>query len=185
MIFRVHLICTVINAIMRNVRLTYLLIFVLPIALLVTACPVNTSYPLGKKGDVKTDDRLIGTWFTTAEDVEANKIRISKGPEANTYTVSVVEQGSMFMAESTEFTGWLTQLNGKTFLVLQEMESGKPTESYYVYHIAIDAKKIVSSDITLKVGGTDAITSIDAYRQEVAASMKLDGFLAGDIVWTK
>lgn len=153
--------------------------------LLLTACPVSTTYPLGRKGEVKADQSLIGAWKTTAQDVEASAVTITKGKEANTYSVHVSEKGSMFMAESTEFTGWLAKIDDRTFLVLQEIIEGTATETYYMYHIRFDGDKLITNDITLKVGGTDAITSVDSYREEVKASMVQEGFLASEIVWTK
>jgi hypothetical protein len=165
---------------------------ILSIALIVSGlfilagCPVSSTYPLGKKGDVKLDTRLIGTFSNTAEDVEANKVVIKKGDETNTYTVYVSEKGSAFMADGPDFTGWLAKLDDQTFLVLQQVVDDVAQETYYVYHIEFDKSKgFKSSDISLKVNGTTAITSIEAYREEVTASMAMEGFLAGTIEWEK
>ena len=166
---------------------------ILSIALIVSGlfilagCPVSSTYPLGDKGEVKLDTHLLGTFMNEAEDVEANEVIISKGSEANTYNVHVESKGSMFMADGEDFTGWLAKLDDQTFFVLQQLIDGVATETYYVYHIQIDKNhsKFTTSDITLKVNGTDAITSIEAYREEVKASMTMEGFLAGTIEWTK
>ncbi|MDH4472241.1 MAG: hypothetical protein QE487_06515 [Fluviicola sp.] len=164
---------------------------ILSIALIVSGlfilagCPVSSTYPLGKKGDVKLDTRLIGTFSNTAEDVEANKVIIKKGSETNTYTVYVAEKGSSFMADGPDFTGWLAKLDDQTFLVLQQVIDDVEQETYYVYHIEMIKNGFTSSDISLKVNGTAAITSIEAYREEVKASMGMEGFLAGQIEWKK
>lgn len=42
-----------------------------------------------------------------------------------------------------------------------------------------------SFDISLKVNGVDAITSIQAYRDEVKASMEFDSFLGNQIDWVR
>ena len=152
---------------------------------LLTACPVASTYPLGNKGDVKLDTKLLGVWTNESVDTEATGVTISKGTEMNTYAVHVDEKGSMFMGDGEDFIGWLTLLNGKTFFVLQQVVDGEATESYYVYHIKLDKSTLTTNDITLKVNGTDAITSISTYQEEVIASMVMDDFLAGEIQWQK
>ncbi|MES2555006.1 MAG: hypothetical protein V4604_02595 [Bacteroidota bacterium] len=152
---------------------------------LLAGCPVSSTYPLGKKGDVKLDTRLIGTFSNTVGDVEADKVIVKKGTETNTYFVHVEEKGSAFMADGEDFTGWLTKLEDETFLVLQQLIDGEEQETYYVYHIGFNKSGFTSSDISLKVNGTAAITSIEAYREEVEASMGMDEFLASPIEWTK
>lgn len=152
---------------------------------LLTACPVATTYPLGNKGEVKLDTKLLGVWTNESEDTEATGVSITKGEEANTYNVHVDEKGSMFMADGEDFIGWLALLNGKTFFVLQQVVDGAATETYYVYHIKLDNSTLTTNDITLKVNGTDAVTSIASYQEEVIASMGMDDFLAGEIQWKK
>ncbi|ASS48904.1 MAG: hypothetical protein A3D31_05790 [Candidatus Fluviicola riflensis] len=164
---------------------------ILSIALIVSGlfilagCPVSSTYPLGKKGDVKLDTRLIGTFSNTVGDVEADKIIVTKGSEANTYNVHVEEKGSSFMADGEDFVGWLTKMDDQTFFVLQQLIDGEAEETYYVYHIEFNKSGFTSSDISLKVNGVDAITSIEAYREEVKASMGMEGFLASQIEWKK
>lgn len=148
-------------------------------------CPVSSKFPLGEKGKEPLNKELIGTWKNDSTGSEAVKVTISKGKEENTYSVHVDEKGEMFMAGSQDFNGWLTELDGKTFFVLQEVVESQATETYYVYHIAVDKNKLTTHDVTLKVKGTDAITSTPAYREEVSASMKKEDFLAGKIVWKK
>ncbi|MCC7453823.1 MAG: hypothetical protein IT222_06640 [Crocinitomix sp.] len=153
--------------------------------ILLTACPIGSSFPLGKKGEVKLNPELIGVWTTDATDVEATAVEFTKGTEANTYNFEVLEKGSMFMADGPSFIAWLTELNAKTFLVLQQVVDGVPIETYYVYCIQLEKKKMTSFDISLKVNGVDAITSIQAYRDEVKASMEFDDFLGNQIDWVR
>ena len=153
-------------------------------ALIFMGCPVSTSYPLGEKNSEKIDKRLIGTWKNDSTSNEAVKVTVKKTDEY-TYKVTVDEKGSMFMAESTDFIGWITTIEKEEFLVVQEEIEGVAKETYYVYHIKFENGKLITNDITLKVGGTDAITSIPTYRDEVKASMQKEGFLAGTIVWKK
>ena len=153
---------------------------------ILTACPVSSSFPLGEKGSVPLDPKLLGTWISEEdpEDIEAKQITISKGKEKNTYSVHVDEPGEAFMANSSDFTGWLVELKTAKFLVLQELVEGMPAETYYVYHITINGNSIVTNDITLGVNGTEAITSISAYQEEVLASMELEDFLGSEINWS-
>ncbi len=152
---------------------------------MLTACPVSSSYPLGEQGSVPLDPKLLGTWIAEEDpaEIEAGQITISKGTAKNTYDVHIDEPGEMFMANSQDFKGWLVELKSAKFLVLQEMVEGTPAETYYVYHITYNGESIVTNDITLGVNGTDAITSISAYQEEVLASMELEDFLGSEIHW--
>lgn len=161
------------------------LVLIVSCLFFLTACPVSTTYPLGNKGDVKLDTKLIGVWTNESVDTESTGVSITKGKETNTYNVHVDEKGSMFMADSEDFIGWLALLNGKTFFVLQQVVDGATTETYYVYHIKLENSTLTTNDITLKVNGTDAVTSIKSYQEEVIASIDMDDFLAGEIQWQK
>lgn len=154
-------------------------------ALFLMACPVSSKFPLGESGKEKIDKNLLGTWKNDSTGAEATKVVIEKTDDY-TYKVTVKEKGSMYMADGDSFKGWLTKIEDKTFFVLQELDTeGSPKDTYYVYCVSVDKNVLTTNDITLKVGGTDAITSTQAYRDEVSASMKQEGFLAGKIVWKK
>lgn len=169
---------------MKTTRL-FLLPVIAAFSFLFAGCPISTKYPLGASNAEKIDKLLVGTWTNDSTGVEATKVKIEKADEY-TYNVSVEEKGSMYMAESTTFKGWLTKLGDKTFMVLQETDNGVAQDTYYVYCLSgIGKNSLTTNDITLKVGGTDAVTSTQAYRDEVTASMTKDDFLAGTIVWKK
>jgi len=153
--------------------------------MLLTACPISTGYPLGKKGEIKLNQDLLGLWVSSTPDIEASAIQITKGAEINTYQFEVIEKGTMFMADGPSFTAWITEIDSYSFMVLQQLIDGNPTEVYYVYEYKVDKKRLTSHDITLKVNGVDAITSIDSYREEVKLSMAFDDFLANPIDWVK
>lgn len=153
-------------------------------AFLLMACPVSTSYPLGEKNSEKIDKALLGTWKNDSVNAEAQQVTLTQADDY-TYSLKVEKKGSMYMAETDDFQAWLTSIDNHRFLVLQEVGEGVAKETYYVYHIEFEGKKLRTNDITLKVNGTDAITSIPAYREEVKASMSKEGFLAGPIVWRK
>jgi hypothetical protein len=148
------------------------------------ACPVSSDYPLGEKNTEKIDPQLIGTWTNDSTTHEATKVTIKKIDDY-TYDLHVDETGESFMADYYTYHAWLTTLKGKRFMVLQAMNGETETDEYYVYNIDLNSNKLITHNITLKVNGTDAITSIEAYREEVSASMKMDDFLSGEIVWKK
>jgi len=152
--------------------------------LFLMACPVSSSYPLGEKGKEKIDKNMIGKWKTDKADHEAKKINVRMADDFS-YDVTVEEEGSSFMADTKEFKGWLTKLEGKTFFVLQEINEGKATETYYVYHITIGKDGFTTHDIGCLVDGTSAITSTEAYRNEVKASMSKENFLSSEAKWVK
>lgn len=165
-------------------RLLYL-ITTISLAFILAGCPVSSKFPLGKSHEYKIDKRLLGNWTCSSEDVEVNKISFMQKDEY-TYTVKVDERGGMYASDTDDFNGWITKLEGKEFLVLQEIINGEPVEQYFVYSLTkIENDQIQTNDISLKVNGTEAIISIEAYRAEVKASMNLEGFLANDLFWSK
>ena len=153
---------------------------------ILTACPVSSKLPLAEKEEALSfEKKYIGTWINKDTASEANKIVISKGTDKDTYRILVVEKGPMFMAEGDEFDAWITKLNNKRFVILQEIKDEVAYNTYYAYNIEFDNNSIITHDITLKVKGVDAITSVSSYQDEVSASMKLKGFLAGKLEWIK
>ena len=56
---------------------------------------------------------------------------------------------------------------------------------YYLYNYRIEGDNLKTCDVSLKVGGRDAITSTDAFRNEVKESLKIEDCLTGEIIWEK
>ncbi|MGG9970798.1 hypothetical protein ACQ33O_03295 [Ferruginibacter sp. SUN002] len=169
---------------MKSILLSSLLL--LSLGFLLTACPVATKFPLTEKEDLSTfDKRLIGEWVNSDSAAEAKKIRITKGETKKTYHIEVLEKGSMFMAESETFEAWITDLDDKKFIVLQEIKDGETDKSYYVYHLEITDDYLITHDVSLKVKGIDGIKSVSTYREEVSASMTFKDFLSEERKWTK
>ncbi len=164
-----------------------LIIYTSAFALLfiLAGCPVSSTYPLGKPGEVAMDKSLIGSWSTKNEDAEVRKFTLKSATKKNIYNVHVEETGEMFAADGEDFLGWFTKIEGSKFFVLQQIVDGSAKETYYVYHITCEKNKMITHDIALKVNGVDAITSINAYREEVKKSMKFEDFLGDEIVWMR
>ncbi len=157
------------------------------VSFVLSGCPVGSKYPLSLQTDaVAFDKNLVGIWENSAKDVEANKISIIKGSGKDTYILSVLSKGSSFMADHDDFRCWVTLLNGKKFFVMNELtDDFEATESYFVYAFSVTGNHLTTHDVSLKVKGIDAITSVTAYRDEVTASMKDPEFLLGEIEWKK
>jgi hypothetical protein len=156
---------------------------------LFAGCPLNSTYPLLPKEEALSYDKtLTGTWSNDKKEdaADARIVRIEKGNESNTYTIKVLETGELYSTETKEFKAWLGMLNNSKFLVLEETGDKASTKSpYLVYAIKTDGNKLITNDIALKVKGTDAITSVKAYQEEVVASMKYSDFLAEETAWKK
>lgn len=155
-----------------------------------TGCPVSSKYPLADKKDaLPFDDNLVGSWTNSNADKdkghEVGKMVIAKGSANNTYRIVVKEKRDMYAAETDVFEGWVIELNGMKFFVLQEVRKQKLYDEYYVYHVTFGKSMVSSNDISLKVKGIEAITSIEAYQEEVKASMKHPEFHSSKTIWYK
>ncbi len=168
---------------MKNSIQTLFLFSAISIIVLVsTGCPVGIPHPLGKPGTEKIDLRLIGTWTAQTDSVEVLKMEVSKSDDY-TYHIEVLEQGEMFAVESNDFKGWVTKLDGKNFFCAIETDPAE--EQYYHYHYSFEGATLVLYDISLLVGGMDAVTSTEAYREELSASLKLPDCLTGGWKYSK
>lgn len=147
-----------------------IILLLLPLTLLLTACPVGMDYSLGNLKE-NIDQNLIGTWEVETESKEIEKIQISKNNK-NSLRVKILERGEMYVLETDDLTAYQTVLEGKTFLILKP--DGE--EKFYHYQFEIVDGKIIFHDVSLIVKGVDAVTSIEAFRAEVAASMKMENY---------
>jgi hypothetical protein len=168
---------------MKNpVQSVFSLLAIFFIALLTTGCPVGISYPLGDPGTEKIDKDLLGVWVAAVDTAEMLKIEVGKKDDY-TYWVEVLEQSENYMMDGTSYDSWVTKLDGETFIY------SKPTdpeeEDYYLYHYQIEGKKLVLQDVGLLVGGVDAVTSTEAFREEVSASLKLPDCLSARFEYVK
>lgn len=163
---------------MKNLFAPLLLLATLLVA---TGCPVAVEYPLSKPGTEKIDPRLLGTWATDKEDNDIMLVKIEKYDDYS-YAIEVLETGSMYGVEDTNFRGWVTKVGGKNFIFAMPSIA----EEYYTYcYVIDDENQMRSYDVGLLVGGVDAVTSIEAYRKEVEASLKMEDCLSEETVWYK
>ena len=166
----------------KNMKKPLIPIVLLFTMFVITGCPVGVPYSLGKQGTEKINKDMLGTWTQTNADQEVMKMEIVKRNN-NSVQVNVIEKGSMYSIESDKFYGWFTEIDGKNFIYLQDINDA--TDDYYTYCYEFDGNTMKSYDISLKVGGVDAITSTEAYRAEVSASLKFEDALSSETIWTK
>jgi hypothetical protein len=145
---------------------------------------MDTSYPLEVQEKGSVDKKLIGTWTTDAADSDAKKVTITMN-EDKTYKVEVLAKGEYYAAETDIFKAWLTSLNKRKFIVLQEMYNGEGKQAYYVYDITIGDKTFTARTISVKGKGIDSLLSVKDYRDRVKSSMDSSDFLSTDMVWNK
>ncbi|HQU75633.1 MAG TPA: hypothetical protein PK742_03245 [Chitinophagales bacterium] len=160
----------------------HLLWAVLPLMALITGCPVGVDHPLGEPGKEKLDEQLIGTWVQPDTAMEATRIAIEK-IDKHSFKLTVLEEGGMFMEETDFFRGWCTKVDGYTFVYLQDLNN--PAGQYLTYCYRMDGDDLYTYDMTLAVGGIDAVTSTEAFRKEVSASLKLEGSLTSEVKWSR
>lgn len=159
------------------------ILLLLPVLLLIMGCPVSTSYPIAEPGSEKIDKQLIGIWLNTVSDSLSDVLKVSIARKTETsYKVLVLEKGTMYAVDTTLFEGYVTKLEGKTFFYLKP--EGKTSE-FYLYCYKFDDNVLKTYDVGLKEGGLDAVTSTEAFRKEVTASLRHTDCLSGEITWKK
>ncbi len=161
-------------------KFVHLSIFILVITSFY-GCPVGVDYPLGTTGTEKINKELLGTWVSDSKDAEVLKVKFEKNDD-NSYKVTVLERGEMYALETDNLTGWVTEVEGKTFFYFMPENENK----YYHYMVKeADKSKMVTCDVALLDGGVDAVTSTEALRKQVATSMKNPDYGLETISWTK
>lgn len=144
-------------------------------------CPIGIDYPLGTPGKEKINKDLIGIWESNDSEAEVLKVKFEKSDD-NSYKVTVLERGAMYGLETDFLTGWVTEIEGKTFLFFKPENE----EKYYHYMIKeMGNGTMVTCDVSLLDGGVDAVTSTEAFRKQVATSMKSAEYGVESITWSK
>lgn len=162
------------------------LFLLIPALFLLTACPIGLDYAPGKEGTEKVNSDLEGTWKYQGAgggaDAEVLSVTFKK-KDKYSFLVTVLEVGEMYSIETKEFIGYETKIEGLNILYF------KPTsgtdQKYYLYQYTLSKGEFTIADISLKVGGVDAVTSTDALRTEIAASMKHPEFYSSPKVYKK
>lgn len=147
--------------------------------LFLAGCPVGMDYPPDVPGSKPIDKKLLGNWKTNSE-AEFKRAEV-KQKDANTYEIEVFETSDMFSPSTTKFNAWVTTISGKNFIYCQaENES-----AFYTYCYTVKGKKLSIFDVGLLVNGKDGVTSIEAFREEIAASLPDPTCLSEEKVYKK
>lgn len=164
---------------MKLKKITTLLF--LPLVFLLIGCPVGLDFPAEIMGKNPIDTRLLGTWETDTKDIEITKVELSDNGN-NTYAIEILTRGEMYTLETDHLVGWITRIGDYDILVAQPDNEKK----YYHYTYSFDKNgNLVIADVSLKVGGVDAVTSTEALRAEILASSKLEGFVTEEKTYIK
>ena len=153
------------------------------ISILTTGCPIGIGYPLCEADKVeKLDTRLLGNWKSLSDSAEILEVKLTKKDDV-TFNVEVLEHSDNYLNDAFTYFSWTTKLDGRSFLFSQPAEG--ESSDYYLYHYAFEGKKLVLHDVGLLVGGVDAVTSTEAFRKEVSASLKDPDCLSARIEYAK
>ena len=147
---------------------TYLALFIF-ISMLCMGCPIGLQYPVAPINSEKTDKELLGTWVADSDSAEVQEVLFEEINDVM-YSIKVLRKSEDYMADAMEYLGWVTKLDGNHILYAQPYDV--PAEEYYHYHYALKGKSLVIHDMSLLVGGKDAVTSTEALRSELSASLK-------------
>ncbi len=158
------------------------LLALIPLMFILSGCPVGITYPLGFPGTEKIEKDLIGTWIQSDTALEVIKMKIEKLDDFS-YKLTVLERGTSYMEETDVFKGWCTAINKQQFVYFQTFDDAN--SEYYHYAYKFDGKKLITYDMSLLDGGTDAVTSTQTFREQVTTSMTKPEFLSSEIIWNK
>lgn len=149
--------------------------FLLSALMLMYGCPVGLDFPPDEPGSKIIDRALIGTWNCVSD--TCSDLKKVKVEEYNNFSfdITVLETGSDYMADSDFFEGYVTQIEGRKFIYAEEPVSGQ----YYIYCYEISGNKLTIFDVALLDGGIEAVTSTEALRNQIAASLGKPGCISG------
>jgi hypothetical protein len=136
-------------------------------------CPVSMDFPADYPGTQKIDKALIGTWTCVMDSCSDLQVVTVKKKTDYSYDIEVVEKGDSYFVDDLFFEGFVTRIDGKNFLYAK----GESTAGYFLYHYEVDGKSLSLFDVSLIEGGKDAVTSTEAFRAEISASLKKEGCL--------
>ncbi len=160
----------------------FIFLAIVTAAFFTTGCPVGIPHPLGNPGTEKIDAKLLGVWVAKADSAEMQKLEIGKKDDF-TYSVDVLETGENYMVDSEQFEAWITTIDGIDFIYARATDQDE--ELYFVYQYSVKGKKLAVQDVSLLIGGLDAVTDMETFRKEVSASLKMPDCLTSRLEYEK
>ncbi len=156
-------------------------LFVLPLACLLTACPTGLDFAPGKTNTYKINQSLTGTWSLAEGDGEFLRVAVEPNDEYS-HKVHVLEHGTTYALETDDFIMYETEIAGVKILYLEPDNEDK----YYLYQYKIDSDGgLILSDVPLLKKGVDGISSTETLRAEIESSSKDPDFLTDVRVYYK
>lgn len=159
---------------------TLLFLLMLPSIVLFWGCPVGIKYSPGNPGTEKIDEALLGVWEQTDTNKEIMRVRIAKKDNFS-YSISILERGSLYAMDGDDFEGWVTTIKGKKILFSRPLEE----QDFYMYEYSVKGKTLTTHDVALLDGGIDAVTSTESLRKQIETSLDMEGGLSEETVWKK
>jgi hypothetical protein len=144
-------------------------------------CPVGMNFPPDEPGTQKIDNALIGTWTCIMDSCSDLKVVKVEKKDDVSYSIEVQETGNDYLTDDKRFKGYVTKIDGKNFIYALGETSGE----YYTYYYEVSGKSLSLFDVSLLVGGKDAVTSIEAFRAEISASLKKEGCITERVDFKK
>jgi len=138
-------------------------------------CPVDMDFPPDDAGSKPMDEALLGTWTCVNDTCDDLKVVLVEKADDYTYTIEVKENGENYLADDITFSGYVTEIDGKKFIYAR----GDVMGTFFTYHYQVSGNKLILYDVGLLEGGKDAVTSTEAFRAEISASLKKEGCLSG------
>jgi hypothetical protein len=158
------------------------LLAILCVSFLTAGCPVGLKYPLAEPFTEPIDKNLLGTWVAKSDSAEMLQFRVILKSDY-TYVIDVQETSDNYLLDIYEFDAWVTKFEGRNF-IYGKAQTGD-SEDYYLYEYVVKDKNLAIQDVSLLVGGVDAVTSTEALRKEIAASLKLPDCLTARLEYSK
>jgi hypothetical protein len=152
-------------------------LLILPVLMLVlSGCPIGLDYSPAETGSEKFNKKLVGTWrfqpTDESKDAEVLEVKFEREND-KTIRASVKERGEMYSAETNEFLGYETDIDGLHVLFFKPDNEAK----FYHYQYKMeDDNTLIIADISLLDGGVDAVTSTETLRDQIVRSMSKPEF---------
>jgi hypothetical protein len=152
-------------------------------SLLLAGCPVGLEYPIDETDRNLVDNALVGTWVAEDQDADILKMVIEK-PSDKMLLVKVIDRGEGYMSEASAYYAGITTLKNHRIAYARPIDAGGDSKFYH-YHFTLEGNSLVISDMSLLVGGKDAVTSTTALRDEVIASMGKEEWLSSSFKYKR
>jgi hypothetical protein len=143
--------------------------------LVLSGCPVALNFSPAEPATEKINKKLIGTWrFQPDEGKESEVTEVTfERVDGSTLKAFVKEKGSMYSVDTDVFLGYETDIEGLHVLFFKP-EAGN---EFYLYQYKMDDDNtLIVADVSLLVGGVDAVTSTEALRAEIKGSISKSDF---------